>query len=154
MSSGASVVTQICDAVVRELNATASFGQPLRAVRQNVPRFAREALANLQVVVAPRKRRNQILTRGNLKQLDFEVWVGVLKGIATNEESETDPLLLLCEKIGEHFPLFQVAIDTGQTLTCIAADQGDDETPFFDVEQLDALYQFTALIGLTFRGMR
>jgi hypothetical protein len=153
-----SVADQLRDAVVLELNSPTvqALVAPLSfsAIGQSLPRIDRAALTQLQVRVAARRRRNEILNRAGLKQLDFTIGIGFYKGLASNEDTEIGPLTVLCEQLGEHFPLFQTQIDTGQVLTCIESAQGDDETPLFDIGQIGELFQFTAQVELTFRGAR
>src|SRR5579864_2887492 len=109
-----SVVEQLCDAVVTELNAQHGFTiNPITSAKQMLPRLDRANLTSLQIVVAPMMRRNSLLNRGGLKQLDCKIGIGFYQGIVSNENTELGPLMLLAEQVGEHFPLFKTHLDTG-----------------------------------------
>jgi len=154
MPTTKSVAEQLCDAVVTELNAQHGFVvDPITSVKQFLPRLDRANLTALQIIVAPLARKSDRAHRGPLKKCDFIVGIGVYQGLVSNENSELGPLILLCEQIGDHFPLFRMHVDTGKQLTCSDTQQGDDETAFFDVEKVDELFQFTALIKLGFGGV-
>lgn len=149
------IAKQISDAVAAELAAQATLWLPavFSPQSQFVPRLDRKSLAGLQVISAPRARRCDVISRQGLKKLDFVIGIGVWQGLAAQADSEFSAPMLLCEQIGEHFPLFEVTAD-GAKWTCTESQQGDEETSFFDLTQVDELDQFRAVIDLTFEGAR
>lgn len=142
-----SVLIDIADAVVAELNAPGSplvpaEGEPLAvAQRLYLPRFSLEEMAALHVTVVPKATTVERADRTR-RQFDHSVDVAVQK--RTEEKAELDGLMSLVEAIGELFK--------DRRLTRHGASLvGTEILPVFSPEHMEQMHQFTSVLTLTFR---
>ena len=150
-----SVVVEIADAVVADLNA-GSFGQPFTAERHYLPVFELDDIKNLRVTVVPKAVAIQATGR-NSNQHDVAIDVAVQKkltktgtagtGSAGIDPTEIDPLMALVEELADHFRFKRF---TSPDAVWIRTQN----EPVFAPEHLDQFRVFTSLLTLTFRVIR
>jgi len=139
-----SVITDIADAVVAELNA-AEFSQPFEAQRRYLPRFDLAEMKDVHVTVVPKGATVLSGSRAH-HQHDYEIDVAVQKKTAA--DADVDPLMGLVEEIADHF--------RGKRLEAMSnvAWAGTAHSPIYAPEHLEQLGQFTSVLTFTFRTMR
>ena len=138
-----SVIIDIADAVVAELNAT-QFSQPFEAKRSYLPRFDLPEMKDVHVTVVPKGVTVLPGTRVH-NQHDYEIDVAVQKKVA---DAAIDPLMRLVEEIADHFRSKRLAAMSN------VAWAGTAHSPIYAPEHLEQMGQFTSVLTLTFRTMR
>lgn len=102
-------IVTIADALTTDLNGH-SFSVSFTAVRRLRPRFTEEDLANLQVSIVPRRRSMMLDSRLPDLARDYQIDVAFHKRLAAeNDNTETDPLLDLCEEVQEYVAKLKVS---------------------------------------------
>lgn len=141
----ASLLVELADAVVADLNAT-DFDLEFEAVRKYVPKVAREDLAELTVLVRPGKKKSTRAARGILAH-KFTIEIAILRGVnLADEDAEVDPLTELAEAIEFHFLANHVA----------NRDEPVVETDILliDPKSLTENAAFHSIVTLTLQGMK
>jgi len=142
-----SVLVQIADAVVAELNA-AGFSRPFTAVRSYRPRFELSELETLRVSVVARNVEIEVDSRDPAAhQHDYQVEVAVQTRIAEADAAHVDPLMDLVEEIAD---FWRGRVLDDPDATCIALEQ---PAPYF-LPHLTEMHVFTSVVTLTFRMRR
>lgn len=136
-----SVVVDMAEAVVNELNAT-SFSQTFTARRSYLPRSDLAEMKDLHVTVVPKGLGTELHDRRQLRK-DVQVDVAVQKKLDKCDNAEIDALEGLVEEIAEHF---QAKRQVGQAVWLKT-----DHPAIYAPEHLEQLRQFTSVITLTFR---
>mgnify|MGYP005845908079 CR=1 FL=1 len=141
-----SVITDIADAVVAELN-DAVLSMPITAVRHYVPSFALPDMQSLRVSVVP---KGVVITPTdrNRNTHDVQIDVAVQKKFEQGDAAEIDPLLTLVEEIADFFRLRQL------TEYPNAHWIKTEHKPIYAQDHWDELRQFTSILTLTFRVVR
>ncbi|MCG3179658.1 MAG: hypothetical protein BIFFINMI_01999 [Phycisphaerae bacterium] len=148
-----SVLVQIADAVVAELNAPSSplvpaEGDPLAtAARAYAPVFDLGEMADLHVTVVPKAASAERADRAT-RQFDYSVDVAVQKKLGDGGDTEVDGLMLLVERIADHFNGKRPVQYAGAV--CLRADN----EPVYSPDHLRELRQFTSVLTLVFRVVR
>jgi hypothetical protein len=147
-----SLVTDIADAVVSELNAAQTppapgFGQTFTAVRAYRPQFDLADLKTLQVTVVPKAIEIINITR-QANQNDVAVDVAVQKKVDPADTAEMDGLMALVEKLGDFFRLRRL------TALPTALWTKTENVPIYAPEHLETKQVFTSVLTLTFRVVR
>ena len=140
----ASMLAQIADAVVTELNA-ATLSQPFTAQRFYLPVFDLGEMKDLHVSVVPKGVTVQPAGR-TLLQHDYSIDVAVQKKAAPDDTSTIDGLMVLVEEIAAFFKL--------RSLTGIPGPGAwvkTEHAPVYSPEHMEQYRQFTSVITLTFR---
>ena len=141
-----SVVTDVADAVVAELNA-ASLSLSLESERHYVPIFDLAEMTELHVSVVPRGMEITRTDRSRNKH-DIQIDVAVQKKFEKGDTAEIDPLLDLVEEIADFFRLRRLASYPDAIWTKTKHD------PIYAQEHWDELRQFTSIVTFTFRVVR
>ena len=141
-----SVVTEVADAVVAELNAQ-EFSLAFTAVRSYLPRYDLAEMKDLRVTVVPRSMAILPATRSQ-NQHDVEIDIAVQKKLTKADNQEIDSLVDLVDEIAQKFRLKRLS-----TLPA-AVWAKTVEDPIYLPEHLDQLRQFTSVVTLTFRLAR
>jgi hypothetical protein len=147
-----SLIIDIADAVVSELNATppGSWAQPFTAVRAYRPVYDLADLAELKVTVVPRSVSIETTGR-RVSQHDCQVDIAVQRKLTPapgGTDAEIDNLMVLVQQIADRFRYerlagYAAAVWIKTTHTAIYAP-----------EHLEQLRQFTSVLTLTFRVHR
>ena len=140
-----SVVTQIAEAVVTELNG-ATFGQPIQAERQYLPLFELEQLKDLRVTVVPKSQAIEATSRST-NQHDIDIDIAVQKKLPQTTPAEIDPLMVLVQELADHFRFKRL---TSPDAVWIKTQN----EPVYAPEHLDRFRVFTSILTLTFRVLR
>jgi len=146
-----SLLVQIADAVVAELNAPAAgFDPPLNAARHYRPVFDLAELKTLRVSVVPKGIEIASLGR-NANQHDVSVDVAVQKKITLADNAELDGLMALVERIADLLRLRRLTVGTG---VAAAVWVKTENVPVYSPEHLETKQVFTSVLTLTFRVCR
>lgn len=140
------LLTPLADAIVTDLNSS-GLTPSFTAVRSNVPQNKREDLSTLSVIVTPLRKVGMNVTRSKRKYT-VDCYVLLQKGLLTDSNSETDPLIALGEAIGTRYGYGKM-LDVGSLkATCVGAVFGaDEDTSFLAVaRRQEALEYFGALL--------
>ena len=137
-----SMLVQIADAVVTELNA-ATLSQPFTAHRFYLPLFDLGEMKDLHVSVVPKSVTVQPAGR-TLLQHDYSIDVAVQKKAAPDDTSTIDVLMVLVEEIAAFFKLRSLE---GLPGTWVKTEHA----PVYSPEHMEQYRQFTSVITLTFR---
>lgn len=147
------VVIQIADAVVGVINS-ATLSQTVTAERSYVPVRDIRDLIDLAVSVVPKSIEHSLLDRGARNLRNYMVDIGVQKTIGSGAmtpqqiNEACDPLMLLCEEIGDLFDGQPMAIPYMPAVPrCI--DVMNDV--IFVPQHIDEKRVFTGVITLHFR---
>jgi hypothetical protein len=148
-----SVITQIADAIVAELNSN-TWSLPFTAERFYVPIHDIQILNVITVSVVPRGLKPTLLSRAGDLLYDYFVDIGVQQviglGTMTNDEINTaaDPLMALCQEILEYFFTSLLPIPYMSPVPrCIDAEN----LPIYHPPDLDQRRLFTSIITLDYR---
>lgn len=141
-----SVITDIAEAVVAELNA-GTFSQTFQAERHYLPVYELEDIKDLRVTVVPKGTAIQSAGRGS-NQHDVEIDVAVQKKLTKTEPTEIDPLIALVEELADQFRLKRLASYPNAVWT------RTQNEPVYAAEHLDQYRVFTSILTLTFRVIR
>ncbi|MCG3178008.1 MAG: hypothetical protein BIFFINMI_00331 [Phycisphaerae bacterium] len=148
-----SVLIQIAEAVVAELNAPGSplvpaEGDPLAtAARAYAPVFDLGEMVDLHVTVVPKAASAERADRAT-RQFDYSIDVAVQKKLGDGGDAEIDGLMLLVEQIADHFNGKRPVQYAGAV--CLRADN----EPVYSPDHLRELRQFTSVLTLVFRVVR
>jgi hypothetical protein len=147
-----SLVTDIADAVVAELNAApvppaTGFSQAFTAIRAYRPQFDLTELKTLRVTVVPKAIEIINITRHS-NQNDVAVDVAVQKKVNPAVPAEMDAMMALVEQIGDFFRLRRL------TSLPTALWTKTENTPVYSPEHLEQKQVFTSVLTLTFRVVR
>lgn len=138
-----SLILQVADAVVAELNAT-TFSQPLSVSRSYLPRVELTDLKILRVTVVPSSVTVAAASRSQT-QRDVAIDVAVQKKLGQEQNASLDPLLALAEEIAEHFRAKR--LDSFPGALCVKTEF----KPIYAPEHIEQLRTFTSVLTLTFR---
>lgn len=142
------ILTGLCDGVVTALNAV-TYNPTFTAERENVPRFKREDVGSVQVKVSPKSLTRDIFNRSR-SQLTAEIYVLILKGLTSDSDAETDPLIALGESISDALERSQVSA-SGLAWTCNNVNFGaDDDASFLSVVEQNTKLAYRGAIIATF----
>ncbi len=141
-----SVITNIADAIVAELDA-ASLSQPLTAVRKFVPSFALTEMKDLHVTVVPKAIQVTKADRTR-NTFDAQIDIAIQKKFETGDLAEIDPLLDLVEEVADFFRLRR--LDSYPAAHWMKTEH----SPIYSQEHWDEMRQFTSVLTLTFRVVR
>ena len=139
-----SVITDVADAIVVELNA-ATFSQPVAAVRAYLPQYKLTQMQNLHVTVVPKSivLANPDRSRS---QSDYSFDVAVQKKFSTGSNEELDALLQLVQDIVLYFR------HTQRLESFPNAIWMKTEVPvLYAPDHMEQLRQFTSVLTLTYR---
>lgn len=138
-----SIVVDIADAVVTELNAQ-TFSIAFTAQRSYVPVYDLREMSELKVTVIPRSVATNLASREASNDL-YAVMIGVQKKLEPEELDDVDALVTLVEEIS--------AFLTRRTLSEMPDVQwiGSEIDPLFVGELMDKLRQFTSVLTATYR---
>jgi len=139
-----SVMTDVADAIVAELNA-ASLSQPIAALRTYLPQFKLTEMQNLHVTVVP---KGVVLASPDRcrSQADYSVDVAVQKKFSTGTNAELDLLIDLVQEIIVFFRHKQ-RLDSFPNAMWLKS-----EVPvLYAPEHMEQLRQFTSVLTLTYR---
>lgn len=141
-----SVIVNIADAVVAELNASGLL-PGVTARRAYRPTFDLEEMKDLHVTVVPRGVEMSGASR-SMVQSDVQIDIGVQKKPAELNQAELDGLMALVEQIADHL--------RGRKLAGApeAAWVKTENNPIFAAEHLEQLRQFTSVLTVTYRVLR
>ena len=145
-----SLIAQIADAVVSELNAPGTeFEGEFTAERHYRPRFevATGALDELRVSVVPRGISIEKATRaGDLH--DVQIDVAIQKKLDDESPPALDALMNTVQQVADHV--------RGRRLSAFedAAWRRIENEPIYAVDHLDELRVFTSVLTLTYRVLR
>jgi hypothetical protein len=141
-----SVVTDVADSIVAELNA-ATLSISITAERKFVPSFALQEMANLHVTVVP---KGVSITKSDRSRNTHDVMVDVAvqKKFDKGDSAEIDPLMNLVDEIADLFRL--------KRLTSYPAAHWlkTEHAPIYSQEHWDEMRQFTSVLTFTFRVVR
>jgi len=143
-----SLVTDIADAVVAELNAAppGTFSQAFTAVRRVRPEFDLQDLETLQVSVVPKQHTMRAITRGATLH-EPVVTIGVQKRIESDEDAETAALGVLTDEIARHLRQRPLAAMPG------AVWAGTEIEPVYAPEHLAEHRVFTSVVTVNYQWM-
>jgi hypothetical protein len=139
-----SVITDVADAIVVELNA-ATFSQPVNAVRAYLPQYKLTEMQNLHVTVVPKSivLANPDRSRS---QSDYSFDVAVQKKFSTGSNEELDALIDLVQDIVVYFRKNQRLESFPNAMWM------KTEVPvLYAPEHMDQLRQFTSVVTVTYR---
>ena len=143
-----SLIADIADAIVAELNAAAGgFSQSFQAERHYLPLFDLEQMKDLHVTVVPKGMTIQSSGRDR-NQHDVQVDIAVQKRFTIGDNAELDPLLTLVEEIADFFRLRRLA--SVPTAVWVRTEH----SPVYAPEHMEQMRQFTSVITLTYRVIR
>jgi len=142
-----SLITDIADAVVAELNAPGApgFSMPFTAERLYRPDFELPEMKDLHVTVVPHGLEMTTAGRG-LSQHDVQIDVAVQKKLDAADNTEIDALMGLVEEIAELFRTKRQFSDAAWLRT--------ENSPVYSQEHLGELRQFTSVLTVTLRTVR
>ena len=140
------LITDVADAVVAELNATA-FSQPVEAKRSYLPQFDLAEMKDLHVTVVP---KGVTILPGSRSQNVYEaaIDVAVQKKLDKADNTEIDVLMGLVDEIADRFRLKRLDSYPGAVWT------KTEQQPIYSQEHLDQMRQFTSVLTFTFRMVR
>jgi hypothetical protein len=148
----AAILLQVADAVVSELNSQV-WSQTFTAVRQNVPRIARESATNLSVIVTPTSRETAQFSRSAVSGL-HKISVGIQKGLTGDTNAETDALVTLGEELAEYFDDGR-KLATLSSAVCVQTEFGAGaESQWLSLQDQERFLLYTGVVVLTFRVFR
>jgi len=147
-----SLITDIADAVVTELNAppvppATGFAQTFTAARAYRPQFDLTDLKTLKVTVVPKGIEIINVTR-HANQNDVSVDIAVQKKVNPTDTTDMDALMTLVEQIADFFRLRRM------TAFPTALWTKTDNVPVYSPEHLEQKQVFTSVLTLTFRVVR
>lgn len=141
-----SVITDIADALVAELNA-GSFSQPVSAQRLYFPQFDLPSMQTLHVTVVPKGVVLSTLDRAR-GQGDYALDLAVQRKLATDDNPELDALVDLVEEIIDHFRARR--LDSFPAAAWLKTEVAALYAP----EHMTEMRQFTSVLTLTYRVLR
>jgi len=142
-----SVIADIADAVVAELNAPGEpgFSMPFTAERLYRPDFELSDMKNLHVSVVPRSL--EMTTAGRaLSQHDVQIDLAVQKKLGAADNAEIDALMGLVEELAEFLRTTRQFGDAVWVRT--------ENSPVYSQEHLGELRQFTSVLTATLRVVK
>ena len=141
-----SVITNVADSVVAELNA-GSFSWPFTAERRNLPHFDQADMKTLHVTVVP---KGVIVSPGgrSYNQHDYSIDVAIQKKVDAEEGTEVDSLLELVDEFADQFRFKRLSSYPG------AIWLKTEHPSVYSQEHLHEMRQFTSVLTFTFRIMR
>ena len=155
-----SVITDIADAVVAELNsAIAPQEAPLGddplpplfvAARVYAPVFDLGEMKDLHVTVVTKAVTAERFDRAS-RQFDYSIDVAVQKKLAPEDGNvQIDALMGLVEQISDHFGCPGLRLTEFPTAVCLRADND----PIYSPDHMRDMRQFTSVLTLVFRVVR
>ena len=139
-----SVITDVADAIVVELNA-ATFSQTVNAVRAYLPQYKLTEMQTLHVTVVPKGIVIANPDRSR-SQSDYSFDVAVQKKFSTGSNEELDALLQLVQDIVLYFR------HTQRLESFPNAIWMKTEVPvLYAPDHMEQLRQFTSVLTLTYR---
>lgn len=135
-------IKELADAVVAELN-DAGFAQAFTAVRDYVPTFTPDDLADLRVVVAPGGIESTRASRG-ASTVRYKIDVGILKRV-DNDAGQIDDLIDLVDEIRRFIDGRELERLPAATMTAAATID-----PLYVPEELRQNRVFASVIRLTY----
>jgi hypothetical protein len=144
-----SVLIDIADAVVSELNSRNWNTDSFSAIRQNIPRANRADMANLHVTVVPKTYKRQRVTRDRYSA-NIECFIGIQKGLKGDTNGETDDLVSLGELIADYFHN-GIHLAAYPSATCVDSQFGDTaDNPWLAVKADTESLLYTGIILVQF----
>ncbi len=138
-------IIDIADSVVAELNS-ASFSQPVTAVRHYAPQFELAEMTALHVTVVPKSLSSASLDRTR-DTFEYQIDLAVQQKV-DQANPPLDALMSLTEEIADHFRAGGLVSFPAARCTEVKNE------PVFAPEHLVELGQFTSVITLTFKVWR
>lgn len=148
------LLVSIPEALKTTLNTLSTAGTltpSFTAARSNVgPRYSRDELATIRVTTVPKScKRLEPGTTRHKTMYEVEVYVGVQKELTSDDNSESDTLVGLCEQIAGYLN-DHPEISAG--VKCMGADFGADaDTPFLGIQEQKEYLLYTGTLVATFR---
>ena len=144
-----SLITDIADAVVAELNAApaGTFDPAFTAHRRVLPAFELAELAELKVSVVPKAVQITGSTRSS-SQYDLVVDIGVQRKLTSNSDSDVETLGTLVDQIAEYLRQRPLADLPG------AAWVSTGNEPVYSPEHLLEQRVFTSVLTVTYRAIK
>ena len=141
-----SVIADIADAVVTELNAH-MFSQAVAAARAYLPRYDLAEMKDLHVTVVPKGVEIDVSSR-TLAQHDYSIDIAVQKRLSGDDQSDMDGLMGLVEEVADFFRQRRLAAYPN------AVWARTENMPIYAPEHMEQMRQFTSVLTLTFRVIR
>lgn len=151
MAVAVSILAEIGDAVVAEIDALDLSTPAATIERATVPSFELSDLNELRVAVVARTDQRQRLTRGGYRQRDVPVEVGVLFRVGDDEDVDAAAILRVVDEIADGLELAAV---NGASLRRVPAATLVSLTktePAYDVDDFRTRRQITAVVVATYR---
>jgi hypothetical protein len=147
-----SLITDIADAVVAELNAAPpeAFSQVLNAQRRVLPQFEPEELSDLQVSVVPKRLEITGATRA-ASQYEIAIDIGVQRRLGRDLDAEVAELGTLVDQIADYLrrrPLSGIPGIPGLAWVSTVNE------PVYSPEHLAEQRVFTSVLTVTYRALR
>lgn len=144
-----SLITDIADAVVAELNAApaGTFDPGFTVQRRVMPAFELAELAELKVTVVPKAVQITGSTRSS-SQYDLTIDIGVQRKLTSNSDSDVETLGTLVDQIAEYMrqrPLSQAPY---------AVWVSTANEPVYSPEHLLEQRVFTSVLTVTYRAIK
>lgn len=120
------------------------------AARSNCgPRYSRPELATLRVTTVPKSCKKIADESTRTKTMyEVEVYIGVEKELTSDDNSESDTLIGLCEQIANYLNSHP---EVGGA-KCMGADLGaDEDTPFLAIQDQIEYLKYTGTLVAVFR---
>jgi hypothetical protein len=146
-----SVITDIADAVVAELNVAAAALIPggFVAERHYRPVVDLRDLADLKVTVVP---RGIVITPANRagNQHDVQIDVAVQQKVNDADQASLDALMTLVERIGQFFSRRRLSGLPGAGAGAAVWTKTENK-PIYSAEHLEQFRTFTSVVTFTFK---
>ena len=144
-----SLITDIADAVVAELNAApaGTFEPSFTAQRRVLPAFELAELKALKVTVVPKAVQITGSTRSS-SQYDLAIDIGVQRKLTSDSDSDVENLGTLVDQIAEH--LRQRPLSTAPYASWMSIVN----EPVYSPEHLLEQRVFTSVLTVTYRAMK
>lgn len=145
-------IVDIADDVAKEM-ATARLPQPVLPERVNHPRIDREELTSQRVLVSPRTRTSDRISREDFSRR-HTIDIAFASPVDPYNNEQTDPLVRLAEAVADWFdnnPVLQVFDrDSGRLVRCVveSATYGDGSSPLLSREVAESSNMFLAVVSL------
>lgn len=148
-TANSSLVIQIADAVVAELNAAELHASDpgVAAARHYRPQFELAELKSVRVTVVPKAIEVAALSRSQ-NQHDVAIDIAIQKKLQTADLAELDPLMDLVQALGDLLRLKRLAAFPSATWL------KTENAPIYSPEHIDQHRVFTSVLTVTYRLAR
>lgn len=144
-------IVSIADAVVTALTA-GTFSQSFTPTRVAVPSVKLSDIGTLKVHIRGARERVTLLTRGGVKDVDYDIDIAIRKKITnTATTTEHDALVALTEEIADFF--FTNGL-TGRSERLMDVSTDENGNLLWVVDDVENHRAFVSVLTLTFKGTR